>query len=245
MEKRITIICGHYGSGKTEVSLNYAVHIASKRKKAALVDLDIVNPYFRSREYGLVLAEKGVDVYSDAFGYDITADLPALTANVRKPLEDKDTFTVVDAGGDAAGARALNQFRRCFPREETEVVFVINAKRPETSTIDGAKAHIAGIRAETGLSITGIINNTHLLRETTVEIVKNGMVFAENLAEEMGVAVKFHTCREDLHPQVLAWMDGEGSRLNLAPKGTPKEARKGDPKLFPLVLYMRPTWLDK
>jgi len=235
MGKRITIICGHYGSGKTEVSINYAIHLAStsaiagEKKKTALIDLDIANPYFRSRELRPLLVSKGVEVYSDAFGYDTTADLPALTANARKPLENKDVLAVVDAGGDAAGARVLNQFRKYFLSGETELVCVVNAKRPETATVKGVETHIAAIQAETGLLVSGIINNTHLLRETTCEIVLDGIIFAEKLAEELQIPVKFHTCQESLLSEVNAKIERE--KINV--------------KLFPMELHMRPTWLDR
>jgi hypothetical protein len=229
MEKRITLICGHYGSGKTEVSVNYAIYLSSQEKKTALIDLDIANPYFRSRESRSLLTSKGVEVYGDAFGYDTTMDLPALTAGARRPLENKDIFSVVDAGGDAAGARVLNQFRKYFLSGETEVICVVNFKRPETSTFEGIESHMAAIQAETGLTISGIINNTHLLRETTCEVVLDGVRFAEKLAEEFQIPIKFHTCQENLFPEVSAQMKKKGIESNL----------------FPLTLYMRPTWLDR
>ena len=235
MKKRITLICGHYGSGKTEVSINYAIHTAailagaSEKKKTALIDLDIANPYFRSRELRPLLISKGVDVYSDAFEYETTTDLPALTANARKPLENQDTITIVDVGGDAAGARVLNQFRKYFLSGETELVCVVNAKRPETATIKGVDAHIAAIRAETGLLVSGIINNTHLLRETTCEIVWDGILFAEKLADELQIPIKFHTCHEDFFEEIYGKMKSE----------------KINAELFPMELHMRPTWLDR
>ena len=109
-DKRIRVIVGHYGSGKTEFSVNYVLKLAEQGKKTALVDLDIANPYFRSRERRQLLEGKGIQVFSNAFGYDITADLPAITARIKAPLEDESFQTVVDAGGNDSGARILNQF---------------------------------------------------------------------------------------------------------------------------------------
>ena len=229
MEKRITVICGHYGSGKTEVSLNYAVFLASENKKTALIDLDIANPYFRSRELKSMLTSKGIDIYSDAFGYNTTTDLPALSATARRPLESKDTFTVVDVGGDASGARVLNQFRKYFLSDETDVICVLNAKRPETETIQGVESHIVTIQAEIGLRVSGIINNTHLLRETTDKIIWEGVLFAEKIAQELQIPIKFHTCQEIFLENIFMKMNRE----------------KIDTKLFPMTLYMRPTWLDR
>jgi len=223
MAKRITAVFGHYGSGKTEFSINYAIRLSSEYNKVALIDLDIANPYFRSREAQAQLENKGIDVYSNTYGYDITAELPAITAKIRAPLESADTYTVVDVGGDAAGARVVNQFHKYFLSGETDIFCVVNAKRPETKTISGAISHIAAIQAETGLQISGIVNNTHLLRETTSELLLEGVRFAETLSESLKVPVIFHTYAEDLFP----------------------EAPLHIPGLFPINLYMRPTWLDK
>lgn len=196
-EGRIFVICGHYGSGKTEFAINYAIRLASEGKKTALVDLDIANPYFRSREAQALLESKGIAVYSNAFGYDITADLPAISARIRTPLESKDTFTVVDAGGDAEGARILNQFHKYFHGAQTRIWCVVNAKRPQTSTLAGAAAHIAAIEQETGLSVGALVNNTHLLRETTRETISQGVQFITKLAQEARIPVLYHTYAED------------------------------------------------
>jgi signal recognition particle GTPase len=95
-DKRIRVIVGHYGSGKTEFSVNYALKLVKLGKKTALTDLDIANPYFRSRERKQLLENEGVKVYSNTFGYDITADLPAITAEIKAPLEDVSCQTIVE-----------------------------------------------------------------------------------------------------------------------------------------------------
>ncbi|MEG1585124.1 MAG: ATP-binding protein, partial [Anaerovorax sp.] len=144
-DKRIRVIVGHYGSGKSEFSINYAIALAKKGCPTGLVDVDIANPYFRSRECQALLEKHGIDVYSNTFGYDITADLPAITAKIRKPLEDVSCQTVVDAGGDAAGARILNQFYKYFKNNDCDLFCVVNANRSETKTLGGALDHIKQI----------------------------------------------------------------------------------------------------
>lgn len=157
-DKRIRVIVGHYGSGKTEFSVNYALQLAAQGQKTALADIDIANPYFRSRERQRLLESEGVKVYSNTFGYDITADLPAITAKIKAPLEDASCQTVVDAGGDDSGARILIQFGKYLKGTDCDLLCVVNGNRPETSSVEGALGHISRIENETNLKVTGLIN---------------------------------------------------------------------------------------
>lgn len=226
-DKRIRVIVGHYGSGKTEFSVNYAFQLAGQGLKTALVDLDIANPYFRSRERQLQLEDKGIHVYSNTFGYDITADLPAITAAVRAPLEDPECQTVVDVGGNDLGARILIQFEQYWKLPECDLFCVVNANRPETGTAAGAMEHVARIEEETGLKITGLINNTHLLRETTADDVIKGYRLCRKLSEKLGIPVKYNCCAEGLMEQLLSTKEAE----NLI--------------LFKMKIYMRDSWHDR
>lgn len=169
VDKRIVLIVGHYGSGKTEFAVNYAIRLSEKNKKAAIIDLDIVNPYFRSREKKEFIERKGIRLISNSFEYDITADLPSVSASIYAPLQDKDCHVVFDVGGDNVGARVLARYKKYLMENEYDMFCVINANRPETNTLEGALYHISAIEQETGVKITGIINNTHLLRETSKE----------------------------------------------------------------------------
>ena len=108
--KRITLIVGHYGSGKTEFSVNHVINLKKQFDKVAILDMDIANPYFRSRERQEFLEDMDIAVHFNSFGYDITEDLPAISACMKAPLENKDYMVVADVGGDNAGARGLNQF---------------------------------------------------------------------------------------------------------------------------------------
>lgn len=226
-DRRIRMIVGHYGSGKTEFSVNYAFRLADQGRKTALVDLDIANPYFRSRERQRQLEEKGIRVYSNTFGYDITADLPAITAAVRAPLLDPECQTVVDVGGNDLGARILIQFEQFWRSPECDLFCVVNANRPETGTTAGALDHITRIEKETGLKMTGLINNTHLLRETTTADVIKGYRLCRELSEKLGIPLKYNCCAEDMMEELLSTKETE----NLI--------------LFRMNLYMRDSWLDR
>jgi hypothetical protein len=227
-DKRIRVIVGHYGSGKTEFAVNYALKLAEQGQKTALADLDIANPYFRSRERQQLLEDRGVKLYSNTFNYDITADLPAITARIKAPLEDSACQTVIDAGGDDSGARILIQFDKYLSGTDCDLFCVVNANRPETRTIEGALLHIKRIEAETNLKITGLVNNTHLLRETKAEDILKGYELCMELSERLSVPVRYHCCVEGL------WDD-----LRAKTKGLQ------DFKVFLMRLYMRDSWLDR
>lgn len=226
--KRITLVVGHYGTGKTEVSVNLTLDLKEKFDKVAILDLDIANPYFRSRERQKYLEEKGVDIHFNSFGYDITEDLPALSATLKAPLENKEYMVIADVGGDYSGAMVLNQFRKYFTDEETEMLCVINANRPETSTLEGCLAHIVSIEAETGLKMSGLINNTHLLNETTAQDILDGYELCRKVEAETGIPLKFSTCRVDLLDEL---------------KEANENAGITDMEIYPIKLYMRPSWL--
>lgn len=227
-DKRIRVIVGHYGSGKTEFSVNYALNLAMQGKKCAIVDLDIANPYFRSRERKELLEEKGVNVYSNIFGYNITADLPAISAGIKAPLENIHCDTVVDAGGDDSGARILIQFEKYFIPQNCDIFCVINGNRPETKTLEGACRHISRIEKETGLKTTGLINNTHLLSETKVNDILKGYHLCLELSEKLEIPLKYNCCTSAL-------MDELKEKTNTLSGFT----------VFPIRLYMRERWLDR
>ena len=227
--KRVIVIAGHYGSGKTELAVSLAMQLAAEEKKdfprLSVVDLDIANPYFRSRERMQLLREHHVSLYADAFeSTGTTAELPALTAALRAPLEDEGCRTIIDLGGNDAGARVLRQFGTYFEGDGHELWAVVNFRRYETRTVEAARAHVDAIAAELQLEVTGLVNNTHLLRETTPEIIREGYTLAAQLSAEMRKPL-IHTC----YPAGI-----------IAPG-----ALQGIPSLMPLGLYMRPAYLDK
>lgn len=233
MDQRIVVVAGHFGSGKTEFSVNYALNLARAGKKTALVDLDIANPYFRSRMRQTLLEENGIQVYSTVFGQDITADLPAITARARAPMEDPDCHVVVDAGGNDVGARVLIQFKTLLTPDRTDLFFVVNGRRPETSRLENASRHLEAIQMETGLSVTGLVNNTHLLLETQVEDVLYGAELTNRLSQRYGIPVRYTCVKSDLADELSKALS---ERTDL--KGL-------EETIVPLELQMRKTWLDR
>ena len=223
---RKTIITGHYGSGKTEFAVSLAMLLATESTgKLAIADLDIVNPYFRSRERRELLERAGVSVYGSAFKEEITVELPALGATLRAPLEDKNCRVIIDAGGNDSGAIVLNQFYKYFTDDETTALAVVNANRPDTSDLEGALEHIGAIESATGLTISYLVNNCHLLRETTADTIRKGHELCRMVCDATG---KELLC--DCYPDGLV---DPGSLTGLSGN------------LMPLGMYMRPTWLDK
>ena len=227
--RRLIVIAGHYGSGKTELAVSLAMDLAQSRERQyprlAIVDLDVANPYFRSRERMELMESHGVKVYSDTFhSTGATAELPALTAALRAPLEDEGCQTIVDLGGNDAGARVLRQFEKYFQGQEHELWAVVNFRRYETLTVENAKGHVEAIQTELRMPVTGLAHNTHLLRETTADIIREGWEKANVLSQEMGIPLLF-TC----YPAGI-----------VSPRSL-----EGISPLMPLGLYMRPAYLDK
>ena len=228
-EKRIAVVTGHYGSGKTEFCVSLAMHLAAQGfgpyERFALVDLDIINPYFRSRERRAMLEAAGIPVYGSAYGHEVTAEIPELAASIRAPLEDAGCRAIVDVGGNDAGALVLNQFMKYFTPEQTLHLIVVNANRPETRDLEGVLNHMRAIELRTGLAIDGIINNCHLLRETDAACVAKGHALCAQAAEATGKPI---------------WCD-------CYPEGVvPEQALAGEYEHpMPMGLYMRPTWLDR
>lgn len=226
-DRRIMVVTGHYGSGKTEFCVSLAMLLAKNGfapyQRLALVDLDIANPYFRSRERRELLEGAGVRMYGSAYGHEITAELPALGADIRAPLEDRGCRTIVDVGGNDTGAMVLNQFAKYLSPDDALFLIVVNANRPETRDLQGALAHLEAIEAKTGRRIDGVINNCHLLRETDAACVEKGNALCKALCAATG---KFLWC--DCYPEPLM----------------PAEAVGGYEYPMPLGMVMRPSWLD-
>ena len=187
--KRITIICGHYGSGKTTFSINYALYLRNQTSKDIYIaDLDVVNPYFRSREHFDYLKDKNIKVIGSYLPQS-GADLPAVSAEVYTLFDNKNIIGIVDMGGNSAGSLSFATFRDNVDIEETDIIFILNANREENSTL----GHLNSIETTLGLKITGIVNNTHLMNDTTIEDINKGELISSELSKEKNIPVKF-TC---------------------------------------------------
>ncbi|MBO5867505.1 MAG: hypothetical protein J6Q54_01195 [Oscillospiraceae bacterium] len=191
--KRITLFAGHYGSGKTNIAVNYALHLAGEGKKVCIGDLDIVNPYFRTADSAKELEKAGVELISPQFA-NSNVDLPALPAEAYRLVQDKASCAIMDIGGDDRGAYALGRYVP-FIKEENDyrMAFVANASRPLTRTPEEALEVMREIEAACGLPFTCIVNNTNLAAETSAETVLESLGYIEALCALSGLPLWLHT----------------------------------------------------
>ena len=180
--KRITLVCGHYGSGKTNFALNLAVNAAKRGEKITLVDLDIVNPYFRTADYKDELEAVGVNVIAQNLE-GTTLDAPALTARMFSIFEESMGRVIVDVGGDDAGATALGRFSRQLNESGYDMLCVVNKFRKFISSPDEAVGLLGEIEAACRLKATGLVNNSHLGAQTTAQDILSSVPYAEKTAE--------------------------------------------------------------
>ena len=191
---RLTVLGGHYGVGKSECAVALALQLIAEdpHHRVTLVDLDVVNPYFRSREARTQLEAAGVTVIGNSLGIDTGVDLPAIPGSVAPALRDSTQRVIVDLGGDPGGARVLRQFRPSIPTEDTAFLYVFNRNREENGDLDRARASLRSIESMHGVPCAGIINNTHMLSETTCDHLRSGDQAARELAAAVGVPVVYH-----------------------------------------------------
>jgi len=185
--KRITLFCGHYGSGKTNIAVNYALALRRKGLEVTLADLDIVNPYFRSKDSTAELEKAGVGVIALPFA-NSNVDLPALPSQAYSLVQDRSRYAVMDIGGDDRGAYALGRFVPYILEEnDYEMLYVVNFFRPLTTTVKEAVEVMREIEAACGLSFTAVVNNSNLGAETTTELIRSTYVKAEELCSQTGL----------------------------------------------------------
>ena len=200
--KRITLFAGHYGSGKTNIAVNYAVHLAGEGKPVAIGDLDIVNPYFRTKDSEARLSKAGVELISPQFA-NSNVDLPALPAEVYRLVEDKNLFAVMDIGGDDRGAYALGRYAPFILQENNyRMVFVANCCRPLTRTPEEALEVMKEIEAACGIPFTCIVNNSNLAEETSVDTINDSLSYIEKLSKLSGLPVWLHTAERSVAEQL-------------------------------------------
>lgn len=196
--KRLTLFAGHYGSGKTNIAVNYALHLAKEGKKVCIGDLDIVNPYFRTADSAKELEAAGVDLISPQFA-NSNVDLPALPAEAYRLVQDRSVYAIMDIGGDDRGAYALGRYAPFIKQEDNyRMAFVANASRPLTRTPEEALEVMREIEAACGIAFTCIVNNTNLAAETTPQTVLDSVAFIEKLCSLSTLPLWLHTAQQSV-----------------------------------------------
>jgi hypothetical protein len=219
----ITIFAGRFGSGKTETAINYVLSLVSSQNSrdqswrppasqagtlpplapdgAILVDLDIVTPYFRSREVAERIEERGVQVIAPSvIGQHL--DTPAITPEIQGAIQQQSRPVVIDVGGDRQGARALGQFSAGIKQRSYDMLFVVNPFRPWVDTLEGLTRSIAEIEASARLRVSGVVSNPNLIGDTSPSHIKEGHAKIESYARSLGYPVPF-VCIERRWEQVL------------------------------------------
>ena len=194
--KRLTLFAGRYGSGKTNIAVNYALLLAKEGKNVCIADLDIVNPYFRTKDSEKVLEAAGIHLISPQFA-NSNVDLPALPAEAYRLVTDKSIYGIMDIGGDDRGAYALGRYVPAMLEENNyRMVFVANCYRPLTRTPEDALEVMREIEVACGLKFTDIINNSNLAAETTPETVLDSEAYVQELCRISGLPL-FATSAEE------------------------------------------------
>lgn len=218
--KRVTVFAGHYGSGKTNLAVNFALRLAAQKKAVSFADLDIVNPYFRSRDSRDVLCEAGVRFISSEYA-NSNVDVPALPAQAYSIAEDKSRYGVIDVGGDDRGALALGRYVPFLLDEQNyDMLFVVNPYRPLTRTPDEAYEVLGEIESACRLPFTGIVANPNIGEETTAEKILAAGDYMRRLSELSSLPIVMTAVRTDLYPLL---------------KDKTENA-------FPVTLYVRQSW---
>ncbi len=219
--KRVTIFAGHYGSGKTNIAVNYALSLAKSGNKTAIADLDIVNPYFRTKDSAKILEKNGIRLISSEYA-NSNVDTPALPAEIYSVFQDKTFHAVLDVGGDDRGALALGRYVPSIIEENNyEMLFVINKSRPLTADPQSTAEIMKEIEEAAKVRFTGIVNNTNLGEETTAQTVLNSVSYADRVAKIVNLPIKMTAVKASIF----------------------NELKDKISNIFPLELYVRQSWL--
>ena len=206
--KRVTLFAGHYGSGKTNLAVNYAIRLARSGIKTLIADLDIVNPYFRTRDSETELDEAGVKIIVSPYA-NSNVDVPALPDEMYAVTDDKGLTCVLDIGGDDRGALVLGRLRPGILEEnDYENLLVINRFRPLTADAASTVEVMREIELASGIPFTGIINNSNLGAETTAEDVLSSLSYAKEVSKLASLPIRMTTVKEDVAKQLYGKVDG-------------------------------------
>ncbi|MBR0348972.1 MAG: hypothetical protein IIX16_04955 [Clostridia bacterium] len=197
--KRVTLFAGHYGSGKTNIAVNYALKLRADGKPVAIADLDIVNPYFRTKDSEKELTEAGIRLISSQYASS-NVDLPALPQDVYSIVDNNTEYAVMDIGGDDRGAYALGRYADSLKKENNyEMFMVINMYRPLTRDVESTLEVMAEIEAACSMKFTAIVNNSNIGEETTAQDVLDSLGYADEVSKATGLPIRLTTVDEKLY----------------------------------------------
>ena len=200
--KRLTILCGHYGSGKTNVAVNIAAELKKTHDNVTVADLDIVNPYFRTKDSAAYFEEQGIRLICSAYA-NSNVDIPALPQEMYALTDDRSMTAVLDIGGDDRGALVLGRLApRILQENNYEMLMVINGYRPLTRDAASTLEVMDEIQAAGGIRFTGLVNNSNLGAMTAAEDVLASRDYAEEVARLSGLPVVMTSVRQDLYAAV-------------------------------------------
>ena len=205
--KRVSLFAGHYGSGKTNIAVNWAFKLKELGNSVTVADLDIVNPYFRTKDSERDFEKKGIKLISSQFASS-NVDLPALPQELYSVVDDKSSVAVLDVGGDERGALALGRYTPAILEEnDYEMFFVVNWYRPCTRDVEATLEVKDEIEAACGIKFTAIVNNSNLGEETTAQDVLNSMEYVEELSKVTGLKIKMTTVMNSVYNELEGKID--------------------------------------
>jgi hypothetical protein len=205
-KKRINIFSGHYGSGKSEISVNTAFLLREKFDDVLIADMDIVNPFFRSADAKTALEKRGIKVIAPMYA-NTNVDVPVIGPEISVALRHDSRRVILDVGGDEDGAIVLGRFYHEINQSDYDMFFVFNRARPMTINLDETLTYINEIEASSRLKITGIINNTHYLDETTADDIMYGLELSREITRETGIPIFATSVMEGLEGQLEGEID--------------------------------------
>ena len=220
VEKRLNVIVGHYGSGKTNLAVNMAMDLSSKGIKVAIIDLDIVNPYFRTSDFKEMFDQHGIQLAAPLYARS-NLDIPALPPEIKPLLCDENITVIVDVGGDDTGAIALGRNANLIQRMDYDMFYVINQYRLGTAISQDAVSLLDGIQVASRLRTTQIVNNSNLGTETTARDILTSLPFAEKICQMTGLPLAATTF----------WRE--------------KAAQLEIPMAYPVQIYVKKPWEQK
>jgi hypothetical protein len=200
---RVTIFAGHYGSGKTSVAVNYALWLKKSHKKVTIADLDIVNPYFRTKDSAQVLKRSGIKLISSDYA-NSNVDIPAVPGEINAIFDERDAYAVIDVGGDDRGAYALGRYYEQLHRTDAAAYIVVNMYRPLSRDAEATIKIKYEIEAAARIKFSGIINNSNLGNATTASDVMNSLPYAEQISERTGLPIVMTTVQRSLAAELAS-----------------------------------------